>query len=91
MILEHFALVPFGPMRPGNQAALGSSLADLHLTTVRLLACTERVIISLCGKWSLACAARVDYFFFRVNQLWVEIPKYFWQRCCAQRIYLISA
>lgn len=39
MILEHFALVPFGPMRPGNQAALGNSLADLHLSTVRLLAC----------------------------------------------------
>ncbi|CAM9791502.1 unnamed protein product, partial [Laminaria digitata] len=33
MILEHLALVPFGPMRPGNQAALGNSLADLHLST----------------------------------------------------------
>ncbi|CBN73886.1 fructosamine 3 kinase related protein [Ectocarpus siliculosus] len=32
MILEHLALVPFGPMRPGNQAALGNSLADLHLS-----------------------------------------------------------
>lgn len=34
MILEHLALVPFGPMRPGNQAALGNSLADLHLSKV---------------------------------------------------------
>ncbi|CAM9738390.1 unnamed protein product [Ascophyllum nodosum] len=32
MILEHLTLVPFGPMRPGNQAALGNSLADLHLS-----------------------------------------------------------
>eukprot|EP00752_Nemacystus_decipiens_P007970 g7123.t1 len=32
MILEHLKLVPFGPMRPGNQAALGNSLADLHLS-----------------------------------------------------------
>lgn len=32
MILEHLDLVPFGPMRPGNQAKLGSSLADLHLS-----------------------------------------------------------
>ena len=48
MILEHLALVPFGPMRPGNQAALGNSLADLHLSTVRLLAF---------AAWSLVCAA----------------------------------
>lgn len=34
MVLEHLALVPFGPMRPGNQAKLGNSLADLHLSTV---------------------------------------------------------
>lgn len=34
MILEHLKLVPFGPMRPGNQAALGNSLADLHLSKV---------------------------------------------------------
>lgn len=60
MILEHLALVPFGPMRPGNQAALGNSLADLHLTTVRLIACAGRAIIGLCGKWYLACAARAD-------------------------------
>lgn len=35
MILEHLKLVPFGPMRPGNQAALGNSLADLHLSKVK--------------------------------------------------------
>ena len=35
MILEHLTLVPFGPMRPGNQAALGNILADLHLSKAR--------------------------------------------------------
>lgn len=49
MILEHLALVPFGPMRPGNQAALGNSLADLHLSTVRC-GCWlgRRAVVSLC-------------------------------------------
>lgn len=36
MILEYLPLVPFGPMRPGNQVALGNSLADLHLSKARL-------------------------------------------------------
>ncbi|CAN0471929.1 unnamed protein product [Discosporangium mesarthrocarpum] len=34
MVLEYFDLVPFGPMRPGNQKALGEGLANLHLSKV---------------------------------------------------------
>lgn len=45
MILEHLKLVPFGPMRPGNQAALGNSLADLHLSKVLLRSSRFRVFL----------------------------------------------